>query len=96
MIFSNSKKEIELRTEIINIVKDTQYNINEIFIDEKSFGNIVLVIDNGKNQVRFILDRGDVYVERREKDQEKWNELSLPRIPYDIDFLKAIKIFVNK
>lgn len=94
--FSDNKKENELRTEIINIIKNTQYDIIEFFIDDKSFGNIVLVIDDGRNQVRFIQDRGDIYVERRAKDQQIWNELSSPQIPYDIGFLQAIKLFVKQ
>lgn len=96
MRFSDNKKENELRTEIINIIKNTQYDIIEFFIDDKSFGNIVLVIDDGRNQVRFIQDRGDIYVERRVKDQQIWNELSSPQIPYDIGFLQAIKLFVKQ
>jgi hypothetical protein len=81
--------------EIINIIKNTQYDIIEFFIDDKSFGNIVLVIDDGRNQVRFIQDRGDIYAERRAKDHQIWNKLSSPQIPYDIGFLQAIKLFVN-
>lgn len=63
-----------LRLKIYNMIEQSPYHIISFHIDEKRFGNVFLELQNHSQQIRFIQDRGDVYVEKKGVNNVQWDE----------------------
>lgn len=64
----------QLKCQIYELVADSPYAVKLLEVNDRYFGNVHLVLQNETSDVRFIQDRGDVYVERKAIDAVQWNE----------------------
>lgn len=64
----------QLREQLEAVLGQSAYEIRSLTIDDMRFGNVVLEIGNENHEVRFIQDRGDVYVEKRAVGMVQWSD----------------------
>lgn len=62
----------DLRQKVYSMVEQSPYHIISFHIDEKHFGNVFLELQNHSQQIRFIQDRGDIYVEKKTINNIQW------------------------
>lgn len=90
----------QLKGKVYEVVADSPYEVKLLEVNDGCFGNVHLVLQNETSDVRFIQDRGDVYVERKAIDAVQWNEcLFFSHNESDGQFygllLKAISVFLS-
>lgn len=75
-IRKNNKSQLteQLKEQIFELLKHSSYKIVTLKIDDSCFGNVYLELSNATSFLRFIQDRGDVYVERRAANKIQWND----------------------
>lgn len=64
----------DLLQKVCSMVEQSPYHIISFDIDEKHFGNVFLELQSCSQQVRFIHDRGDVYVEKKAANNIQWTD----------------------
>ena len=69
---NTSNEHAMLKNQILEIMKNSSFEFVSLLIDNKHFGNVIIIISNNSGFVRFIEDRGDIYIEKKLHTDTTW------------------------